>query len=125
MIFSRAICGAIFLDSGQNINIVEEIMINRFFDDFNSIIKDSTIFNKSELIEYIQKLHRMTPRIECVYENHGTDNKPKWIAKSPKIYPEKLLIKLPQSLRSKEYKSINEAEQNLYKKILDYLTTVK
>ena len=118
----EAICGAIFLDSGQDIRIVEEKMINRFFDDFEAIIEDSTIFNKSQLIEYIQKLHRITPRIECIYENHGTDNKPKWIAKSPKIYPEKLSLKLPKNLKSNEFKSINEAEQNLYKKILDYLT---
>ena len=121
----EAICGAIFLDSGRDIKMVEEKMIDRFFfEDFNEIIKDSTIFNKSKLIEYIQKLHRMTPRIECVYENHGTDNKPRWIAKSPKVYPEKLSIKLPKEMKSEEFKSINEAEQNLYKKILDYLTTV-
>lgn len=120
----EAICGAIFLDSGHDIRIVEEKMIDRFFDDFDAIIKDSTIFNKSRLIEYIQKLHRMTPRIECIHENHGTDNKPKWVAKSPKIFPEKLLIKLPKKLKSEEFRSINEAEQNLYKKILDYLTTV-
>ena len=117
----EAICGAIFLDSGCDIKIVEEKMINRFFGDFNSIIKDSTIFNKSKLIEYIQKIHRITPRIECKYENHGTDNRPKWIAKTPKIYPENLLLKLPASLESEEYKSINEAEQDLYGKILKIL----
>jgi len=120
----EGICGAIFLDSGHDIRMVEEKMIDRFFNDFDAIIKDSTIFNKSELIEYIQKLHRMTPRIECIYENHGTDNKPRWIATNPKIYPEKLSITLPKKLKSEEFKSINEAEQNLYKKILDYLTTV-
>jgi ribonuclease-3 len=121
----EAICGAIFLDSGRNIKLVEEKMINRFFGDFDSIIQDSTIFNKSKLIEYIQKLHRITPRIESVYENHGTDNKPKWIAKNPKVYPEKLLIKLPISLKSEECKSISEAEQDLYGKILKYLISVK
>ena len=120
----EAICGAIFLDSGRDIKMVEKKMIDRFFDDFKVIIKDSPIFNKSKLIEYIQKLHRTTPRIECIHENHGTDNKPRWIAKSPKVYPEKLSIKLPKKLKSEEFKSINEAEQDLYKKILDYLTTV-
>jgi len=121
----EAICGAIFLDSGRNINMVEEKMITRFFDDFDAIMKDSTIFNKSRLIEYIQKIHRTTPRIECDYVNQGTDNKPKWIARSPKIYPHNLLITLPNSLESEGFKSISEAEQDLYKKILDYLTAVK
>ena len=121
----EAICGAIFLDSGCSFKIVEEKMIDRFFHDFDSIIKDTTIFNKSNLIEYIQKMHRITPRIESKYENNGTDNKPKWIAKNPKIYPESLKIRLPKNLVSGEHSSISEAEQDLYKKILDYLRTVK
>lgn len=117
----EAICGAIFLDSGRDIKIVEEKMINRFYGDFNSIIKDSTIFNKSELIEYIQKIHRITPRIECKYENHGTDNKPKWIVKDPKIFPKEISIELPKDLESREFNSISEAEQDLYGKILKIL----
>ena len=117
----EAICGAIFLDSGYNIKLVKEKIIDRFFDDFELIIKDSNIFKKSALIEYIQKIYRITPRIECKYENFGSDNKPKWIAKNPKIFPKEISIELPKDLESREFNSISEAEQDLYGKILKVL----
>ena len=117
----EAICGAIYLDSGHDIKLVEQKIINRFYTDFSSIIQNSRIFNKSDLIEYIQKIHRLTPSIECEYENYGTDNKPRWIARNPIIFPKELEIKLPQDLRSNEFSTKNEAEQNLFRNILLFL----
>ena len=117
----EAVCGAIFLDSGNNIRIIEEKIINRFFPDFLSIVQDSKIFQKNQFIEYLQKLYRITPRIECDYQNKGSDHEPKWIAKNPKIFPENLQIILPIKLKSKPSKSIQEAEQDLYNKIYNYL----
>ncbi|MFX1381489.1 MAG: ribonuclease III domain-containing protein [Promethearchaeota archaeon] len=121
----EAICGAIFLDSGYDIKIVEEKIIAKFFSNFNSIIKESKIFQKSRLIEYLQKKHRITPHIECEYINKGSDHAPKWIAKNPKIHPKSLLIELPENLKSRSSKSIQEAEQDLYEKIYYILKNVK
>ena len=121
----EAICGAIFLDSGSDIRVIEEKIINRYFPNFLSIIKDSKIFQKNQLIEYLQKQYRITPRIECKYQNKGSDHAPKWIAKNPKIYPENLQIILDSKLKSKPSKSIQEAEQDLYKKIYNYLQMIK
>ena len=119
----EAICGAIFLDSGYNIKVIEEKIINRYFSNFNAIIKDSNIFQKNQLIEYLQKQYRVTPRIECNYENRGKDHEPKWVAKNPKIYPESLFIEIPDNFKSKSSKSIQDAEQDLYKKIFYFLKT--
>ncbi|MFX1238697.1 MAG: ribonuclease III domain-containing protein [Promethearchaeota archaeon] len=117
----EAICGAIYLDSAHNIKIVEEKIINRFYGNYFQIIAKSRIFNKSDLIEFLQKKYRITPRIECEYENRGSDNRAKWVAKDPKIFPEELDIILPKGIMSKECKSIGDAEQDIYKKILDVL----
>ena len=69
----------------------------------------------------MQKQYRITPRIECDYQNKGSDHAPKWIAKNPKIFPKTLQIILPFKLKSKSSKSIQEAEQDLYIKIYNYL----
>ncbi|MBN1800464.1 MAG: ribonuclease III family protein [Candidatus Lokiarchaeota archaeon] len=117
----EAICGALYLDSGRNINLVEKKIVNRFYTDYSSIISSSKIFIKNELIEYLQKKFRITPRILCEYENLGTDNEPKWVAKNPKIFPEDLKITLPKDLISKKSSSIGGADQDIYEKILMYL----
>ncbi|TFG02198.1 MAG: ribonuclease III family protein [Promethearchaeota archaeon] len=118
----EAICGAIFLDSDSNLNLVEEKVINRFYDDWDVIINE-TILNKSKLLEYIQKRHRITPVIKTDFLNKGSDHAPKWIAKNPKILDRnnKILIPLKKDIKSEECKSKKEAEQDLYLKILKYL----
>jgi len=118
----EAICGAIFLDS-DSIKLVEEKLINRFYDDWDVIINETSILNKSKLLEYIQKRYRITPVIKTEFLNKGLDHAPKWIAKNPKILDRnnKILIPLKKDLKSEECKSKKEAEQDLYLKILNYL----
>jgi len=119
----EALCGAIFLDSDSNLKLVEEKVINRFYDDWDGIINETSILNKSKLLEHIQKRHRITPVIKTEFLKRGQDNNPKWIAKNPKILDRnnKILIPLQEDLKSEECKSKKEAEQDLYLKILNYL----
>lgn len=119
----EALCGAIFLDSDSNIKLVEEKVINRFYDNLDSIINETSILNKSKLLEHIQKRHRITPVIKTEFLNKGPDHAPKWIAKNPKILDgnNKILIPLKEDIKSEECKSKKEAEQDLYLKILNYL----
>ena len=119
----EAICGAIFLDSGLNIKIVEEKIIDIFYNDLDKIIQETSILNKNELLEYIQKRHRVTPVIRVEFTNKGPDHAPSWIARNPTILDQQnnILVPLKKSINSKECKSKREAEQELYLKILKYL----
>ncbi len=119
----EAICGAIFLDSDSNLDLVEEKVINRFYNDWDVIINETSILNKNKLLEYIQKRHRITPVIKTEFLNKGSDHAPKWIAINPKIldHNNKILIPLKKDINSEECKSKKEAEQDLYLKILKYL----
>ena len=121
----EAICGAMYLDS--NLETVEKKIIDNYFQDWDSILKESTIFNKNKLLEYLQSKFKLTPKIKCDFKNFGSDHKPKWVAKNPRIYDQKnrLLIELPADMESKSYKSQNQAEQELYLKILRYLKKQK
>jgi ribonuclease-3 len=121
----EAICGAMYLDS--NLETVEKKIIDNYFQDWDSILKESTIFNKNKLLEYLQSKFKLTPKIKCDFKNFGSDHKPKWIANNPRIYDQKnrLLIELPADMESKSYKSQNQAEQELYLKILRYLKKQK
>jgi ribonuclease-3 len=123
----EAICGAVYLDSNSDLRTVEEKIINKFFQDWDSIILESSIFNKNKLLEYLQSIYKITPVVKCEFKNFGTDHEPKWIAMNPRVYNQKmqLLIKLPKELKSKSYKSQNQAEQELYLKILKYLKKQK
>ncbi len=118
----EAINGALYLDS-ENVSLIEKKIINKFYDDWDIIVKDSTVFNKNKLLEYIQKKYRTTPTIIPEFTNYGSDHQPKWIAKSPKIldHENRILIPLQANLKSKESKSKKEAEKDLYIKILNYL----
>jgi dsRNA-specific ribonuclease len=118
----EAICGAIYLDSNEDIKMVEEKIINKFYDDWDILVKGSAILNKSELLEFLQSKLRITPEIKTEFESFGPDNQPFWIAKNPKIYDEnnrelKNLTKYIEELSSKQSKTKKEAEQNLFLKI--------
>lgn len=123
----EAICGALYLDSNSDLDTVEEKIIDNFFQDWDSIIKESSIFNKNKLLEYLQSIYKLTPVIKCDFKNFGSDHDPKWVAMNPKIFNQRkqLIIKLPEELKSKSYKSQNQAEQELYLKILKYLKKQK
>ena len=119
----EAICGAIFLDSGNNLQVVEKIIIDRFFTDWESLIKESPHLYKNQLLEYLQNKFKITPTIKFDYEKLGSDNDTRWIAKNPEIVGinQKELIKVPNYLKSEKFRKIKDAEKNISLKILKYL----
>ncbi len=119
----EAICGAIFIDSGNNLQVVERIIIDRFITDWESLMKESPHLYKNQLLEYLQNKFKTTPTIKFDFEKLGPDNDARWIAKNPVIVDinQKELIKVPNNLKSKRFKTKIEAEKNISLKILKYL----
>ncbi len=119
----EAICGAIFIDSGNNLQVVEKIIIDRFIIDWESLIKESPHLYKNQLLEYLQNKFKITPTIKLDYEKLGPDDNTRWIAKNPEIVDneQKILIRVPNYLKSEKFKTKLEAEKNISLKILKYL----
>ncbi|NHJ22803.1 MAG: hypothetical protein EAX91_17800 [Candidatus Lokiarchaeota archaeon] len=119
----EAICGAIFLDSNYNLNVVEEKILDRYFSDWYSMIEQSPHLYKNQLLEYLQDLYKTTPKLEFDYIKLGPDNDPRWIAKNPKIIDQNQneIIKIPSTIASKEFKKKKDAEKDISLKILKYL----
>ncbi len=122
----EALCGALYIDSGENLSTVEQVIINKFYDQWDTIINDSPILNKNKLLEFLQYKLRFTPKIEAELSSQGPDNSPLWIAKNARIYtPEHNLItsftKEVNHLFSKPSKTKKDAELDLYYKILKIL----
>ena len=119
----EAICGAIFIDSGNNLQVVEKIIIDRFVTDWESLIKESPHLYKNQLLEYLQNKFKITPTIKLDYEKLGPDDNTRWIAKNPEIVDneQKILIRVPNNLKSDIFKTHKDAEKNISLKILKYL----
>lgn len=119
----EAICGAIYLDSGKSLNIVEKKIVDRFLFERKELIEDSPHLNKNQLLEFLQNQFKFTPKVKFEYERLGPDNDLRWIAKNPEILDDKKnkIITLPNNLKSKEFKSKKAAEKELSLIILNYL----
>lgn len=120
----EAICGAVFLDSNQNFNLVEEKMIIPFFEDFDLIMNKSPLNIKSELLEFLQGKFKTSIKINLEYDESGLAHNPTWIARNPTIFDtnmQKLLTDLPKNMISSEFRNKPDAEKDIYLKILEYL----
>ena len=119
----EALCGAMFLDSNQNLNIVEKKLIDPFYGDIDKITQNIIISSKNQLLEYLQDKFKTNIIIELEYEKYGKEHDLLWRAKNPRILDreKKELLKIPLKLQSGKYKTKKEAEKSLFKSILDYL----
>jgi len=123
----EAICGALYLDSGNNLKIVEEKIINKHFQYWEEML-DTTIFNKNKLLEFLQEKFKTSIYIELEYEKSGPEHDLRWIARNPKILRKEdqvELVKIQKNLISNDFDQKKDAEKDLYFKILKYLKTIE
>lgn len=120
----EAICGALFLDSDYNLRMVEQKIIEPFYEDLDIIAQNSIISSKNELLEFLQDKFKTSINIELEYESYGEKHNLIWIAKSPKIldkFNQNELIDIPIKLKSGKFRTKKDAEKSLFNIILDYL----
>lgn len=120
----EAICGALFLDSNYDLNLVEQKIIDPFYEDLNNIIQDSIISSKNVLLEFLQEKFKTNIIIKLKYDKSGFEHDPRWVAKNPRILEkdsEKELIKIPRNLKSDKFSNKKDADKNLYAKILKHV----
>ncbi len=119
----ESICGAIYIDSGNKLAIVEQKIINTYFYDWDALIKESSNLYKNQLLEYLQDTFKITPTIKFKYEKSGPDNDARWIVKNPEILDKKQnrILSLPDNLRSEKFRTRKDAEKDLSLKVLKYL----
>jgi ribonuclease-3 len=120
----EAICGALFLDSDYNLELIQEKIIDPFYDNIELIIQNSIISSKNILLEYLQEKFKTNITIRLEYKKWGLEHDPIWIAQNPVILNKtkhKEVIKLPEEIESGKFKSKKEAEKDIYNKILKIL----
>ena len=120
----EAVCGAVFLDSNNNFNIVEQKLIDPFYENLDLAKQNSKLYKKNELLEFLQKEFKTSIYISLEYEKGGQEHKPTWITKNPRIFErdnQKELLKLPKDFKSAKFTKKKDAEKDIYFKILDYL----
>ena len=119
----EAICGALYIDSTYNLKLVEQKIIDRFIENWDLFIEESSNFSKNELLEFLQNKLKLTPNIRYEYEKLGPQHNLRWIAKNPKFLDqnEKEIIKIPLNLESRQFNTKKDAEKELSEIILRYL----
>ncbi|MHA2429598.1 MAG: ribonuclease III domain-containing protein, partial [Promethearchaeota archaeon] len=119
----EAICGALYIDSNYNLKLVEQKIIDRFIENWDLFIEESSNFSKSELLEFLQNKLKLTPNITYEYEKLGPYHNLRWIAKNLKILDqnEKEIISIPSNLESRQFTTKKDAEKELSEIILRYL----
>ncbi|MFX0024924.1 MAG: ribonuclease III domain-containing protein [Candidatus Hermodarchaeota archaeon] len=119
----EAICGALYIDSNYNLKLVEQKIIDRFIENWDLFIEESSNFSKNELLEFLQNKLKLTPNIRYEYEKLGPQHNLRWIAKNPKFLDqnEKEIIKIPSNLKSRQFTNKKDAEKELSEIILKYL----
>ncbi|MFX1569705.1 MAG: ribonuclease III domain-containing protein [Promethearchaeota archaeon] len=120
----EALCGALFLDTGYNLDLVEKKMIKPFYEDLDLIIQKPMISSKNELLEFLQRKFKANIVIQLEYEKRGKEHNLIWIAKNPRVLEQtsqKELIKLPKNLKSAKCNSKKKADKDIYAKILKFL----
>jgi ribonuclease-3 len=120
----EAICGAIFFDSNNSLKLVEEKMINPYYEDFELYIDHSLLDKKNELLEFLQEKFKTSIIINLDYKKSGYEHEPSWIARNPQIKKRntnKILINLPKGIISEAFGNKKDAERDIYLKILNFL----
>ena len=120
----EAICGALFLDSENNLDMVEEKMINPFYEDINTIIENTKEMSKNQLLEFLQERFKTNIKIKLEYEKRGYEHDPQWVAKNPQIVEgdkKRELLTLPKDLKSNAFGNKKATKDDIYIKILNYL----
>lgn len=123
----EALCGAMFLDSNYDLNLVEKKLIDPFYDNVEIIIENSIISSKNQLLEYLQDKFKTNIIIELDYKKYGEEHELTWIAKNPRIFDKekRILIEIPRNLKSGKFSTKKDAEKHLFKIILNYLNKKK
>ncbi len=120
----EAICGAVFLDSGNNLSIVEQKIIDPFYENLDINNQNLNLYKKNELLEFLQERFKTNIYILLDYEKRGPEHDTSWIAKNPKILEkdkQNELLKLPKDIKSEKFTKKKDADKDIYFKILDYL----
>lgn len=120
----ESICGAIYLDSEKDLTLIENLIIDRFFRDWDKNFNESLNLSKNQLLEFIQKRLKYTPKLEFEYESVSEKDKIRWRVTNLNILDPngKIAIKVPRIIATKIYSSRKEAEKHMSQSVLEYLT---
>ncbi len=81
----EATCGAMYLDSGMNLEIVKEKLVDGILADRELIIGESPDHFKNQFIEAVQRIFGFTPVIEMDYDETGPDHYKRFGARDLKV----------------------------------------
>ena len=118
----EALCGAIYLDSGKDLAVVNDCLIASILRNKDVIVGDSTDQQKNQFIEAVQKVFGVTPIIDMEYMEEGPDHAKRFGCTNLQVmHPadSSVLLEFPGLSTDVVFKHKKDAEKDLYKKAFD------
>jgi len=118
----EALCGAIYLDSGKDLGVVNNCLLAPILQNKDAIVGDSTDQQKNQLIEAVQKVFGVTPIMKVDYIEEGPDHAKRFGCNNLRVmHPadDCILLEFPELTTEITFKQKKDAEKDLYKKALD------
>ena len=114
----EALCGAIFLDSGKDLDVVRDILIQDIIDHEEEYLEISPDQFKNVFLEAVQKIFGFTPEIKMDYTEYGPDHDKKFKAWNLRvIHPADgdIVLQFPYLRTLESYSRKKDAEKALMK----------
>nr|MDO8108867.1 ribonuclease III domain-containing protein [Candidatus Sigynarchaeota archaeon] len=118
----EALCGAIYLDMGKDLDIVGRLVIAPILAKKNAIIDASPDQQKNQFLEAVQRIFRFTPAIKIDFDESGPGQAKRFKAKNLRVlHPADgcVVIEFPELATDGTFPSQKEAEKALMKMAFD------
>ena len=114
----EALAGAIYLDSGKNLNVVKRVLVDRIIAHMNAYIDASPDHFKNMFLEAVQKVHGFTPVIKIGFDENGPDHDKRFTARGMQVINPKsdeIVLDFPSLTTRDGFKQKRDAEKALMK----------
>ncbi|MHA1792130.1 MAG: ribonuclease III family protein, partial [Promethearchaeota archaeon] len=119
----EAICGAIYIDSGKELEVVKHSMLENIVLKMDELVQVSNDNYKNLFIEAFQKIYGFTPIIQVDYVESGPDHDKRFGCKGLKILNPstgELVKDFNISTSHDNFKRKKDADKDLMKRVLEY-----
>jgi len=118
----EALCGAMYLDSGNDLSIVREKLVGPILANAALFIDTSPDQQKNQFLEAVQRIFKITPNIEIEFVESGPDHDKRFGARNMRVihpHDDCTILAFPELATAVAFKQKKEAEKELMRQAFE------